>query len=45
MIAEFERRYLLVPSNGEWFHELFEHHVCVVPAIEDSGHDAGCKQA
>src|SRR5450759_4115845 len=34
-----------MPPNRQWFHDLLEHHVGVVPAIEDCGHDARCKQA
>jgi hypothetical protein len=44
-IAEFERRYLFLPSNGKRFHKLLEHYVRVVPAIEDCRHDTRCKQA
>ena len=44
-LANLDRCYLLVPSTGEWFHKLLEHYVRVVPAIENGGHDAGCKQA
>ena len=36
---------MLIPPNRQWFHNLLEHHVGVVPAIEDCGHDARCKQA